>query len=36
LFGLSGQLAPKLGLPGLLRPFALRAMTSGFFRTGSE
>ena len=36
LFGLSGQLAPKLGLPGLLRPFAMRAMTSGFFRTGSE
>lgn len=35
LFGLSGQLAPKLGLPGLLRPFAMRAMTSGFFRTGS-
>ena len=31
LFGLAGALAPKLGLPGLVMPYASRALTSGFF-----
>jgi predicted unusual protein kinase regulating ubiquinone biosynthesis (AarF/ABC1/UbiB family) len=31
LFGLAGALAPKLGLPGLVLPYASRALTGGFF-----
>jgi len=31
LFGLAGALAPKVGLPGLVLPFASRALTGGFF-----
>ncbi|HEX6765086.1 MAG TPA: AarF/UbiB family protein [Polyangiaceae bacterium] len=33
LFGLAGALAPKLGLPGLVLPYASRALASGFFST---
>jgi hypothetical protein len=29
LFGLVGQLAPRLGLPGLLMPYATQAFTMG-------
>jgi predicted unusual protein kinase regulating ubiquinone biosynthesis (AarF/ABC1/UbiB family) len=31
LFGLAGALAPKLGLPGLVLPYASRALSGGFF-----
>jgi predicted unusual protein kinase regulating ubiquinone biosynthesis (AarF/ABC1/UbiB family) len=31
LFGLAGALAPKLGLPGLVMPYASRALSGGFF-----
>ena len=31
LFGLAGARAPKLGLPGLVMPYASRALAGGFF-----
>jgi predicted unusual protein kinase regulating ubiquinone biosynthesis (AarF/ABC1/UbiB family) len=31
LFGLAGALAPKLGLPGLVMPYASRMLSGGFF-----
>jgi hypothetical protein len=33
LFGLVGALAPKAGLPGLVMPYASRALAGGFFGT---
>ena len=36
LFGLVGRLAPKAGLPGLVAPFATRAMASGLMQAMPE
>ncbi|HSU39760.1 MAG TPA: AarF/ABC1/UbiB kinase family protein, partial [Polyangiaceae bacterium] len=30
LFGLAGHLAPRVGLPGLVLPYASRALAAGF------